>query len=95
MLSRRRENPAHFKNSDLTLSPRRGISRSSEDPLAQVRILQPQHVQNVTFLAQASQLSLRRDHSRSSELTLAQARILQYSPRFHPPRSSLKREFQN
>ncbi|KAF1891456.1 hypothetical protein Lal_00039586 [Lupinus albus] len=27
----KRENPAHFKNSDLTLSLKRGFSRSSED----------------------------------------------------------------
>ncbi|KAF1883422.1 hypothetical protein Lal_00042180 [Lupinus albus] len=84
--SLKRKNPAHFKNSYLTLSPRRGISRSSEDSLAQARILQLRQVQIVTFLAQASQLSPRRDYSRSSELTLAHARIHQYSPGFHPPR---------
>ncbi|KAF1881539.1 hypothetical protein Lal_00021388 [Lupinus albus] len=43
------------------LSLRRGISFSSEDPLAQARILQPRHVQNITFLAEVSQLSLRRE----------------------------------
>ncbi|KAF1895974.1 hypothetical protein Lal_00037018, partial [Lupinus albus] len=60
----------------MTLSPRRGISRSSEDPLAQARILQSRQVQNITFLAQACQLSLRRDHSRSSEFTFYFSRTL-------------------
>ncbi|KAF1891102.1 hypothetical protein Lal_00001241 [Lupinus albus] len=40
------------------------------------------------IVSDARPLSLRRDHSRSSETILAQARILQYSPGFHPPRTT-------
>ncbi|KAF1860097.1 hypothetical protein Lal_00033691 [Lupinus albus] len=63
----------------LTLSLRRGSSRSGEDSLAQARILQPRHVQNVR------QLSLRRDHSRSSETTLAQGESFSIAQDFTLP----------
>ncbi|KAF1884448.1 hypothetical protein Lal_00028326 [Lupinus albus] len=84
--SLKRENPAYFKNSDLTLSPRRGSSRSSDDPLAQARILQPRHASQLSLrresfcIAQDFTLSVelfspRRANSRSGETTLAQARL--------------------
>ncbi|KAF1881513.1 hypothetical protein Lal_00021492 [Lupinus albus] len=60
--SLKRENPAHFKNSDLTLSLKRGSYN-----LYNFR---------VPLLAQARQLSLRRDNSRSGGTTLTQARQL-------------------
>ncbi|KAF1884099.1 hypothetical protein Lal_00046384 [Lupinus albus] len=72
--SLKRENPSHFKNSDLTLSLKQGCYS-----LYSFR---------VPLLAQARQLSLRRANSRSSEPILAQARILQYSIGFHSPRVS-------
>ncbi|KAF1881806.1 hypothetical protein Lal_00042515 [Lupinus albus] len=75
----KRENPAHFKNSILTLSLKRGSStlhtslpRTGKTNLAQARILQ--HL--LVFHPQVSHLSPRRD-------PLAQARIwqvLQFSP---------------
>ncbi|KAF1876679.1 hypothetical protein Lal_00031487 [Lupinus albus] len=81
-----------FKVSDLTLSLKRGISRSSETTLAQASPFSLKRESysldspRMPLLAQARQLSLRREHSHSSEGPLAQARILQYSPVFHSPR---------
>ncbi|KAF1879862.1 hypothetical protein Lal_00014162 [Lupinus albus] len=48
-------------------SPKRGISHSSEDPLAQARILEPRQHQNITFPRPGEPIS------RSDETTLAQA----------------------
>ncbi|KAF1874217.1 hypothetical protein Lal_00030250 [Lupinus albus] len=73
--SLKRENPAHFKNSDLTLLLKRGSSRSSENLTAST--------------TSEGHFSPRRGNSRSSETILAQARILQYSPGFHSPIDNL------
>ncbi|KAF1874366.1 hypothetical protein Lal_00008571 [Lupinus albus] len=67
--SLKRENSANFKNSNLTLSLKRGSPHSSENLTAST--------------ASKCHFSPKRDNSRSGENTLAQARILMYGSVFH------------